>query len=296
MAVLPNDGERRIYRDVPWWFRLIRKRIARQQRGPWLMLRLAHRFGMLNAAAWFPLYDERILVPLDWPSRIHLPDRLAHYETAAIAYFAKEIDSFVEDAVLIDCGADIGAYSRLIMRQARKLREVILFEPNPKSYAILSRNFADARLPARAINAGVSNFVGFADLIGADQNPHGGYITPADSGTPVTTIDSLELPAGSSLALKIDVEGEERAVLEGAARTITQAREFVIQLEAARVVADRIGQEPIEMLRFLNGLRPCRFTCFEEGSALHHQVDLERPFFAQFPENYRVLDVAARSA
>ena len=84
-------------------------------------------------------------------------------------------------------------------------------------------------------------------------------------------------------------------MLRGAERTISQAREFVIQLEAAKFAAERTGQEPIDMLRYLNTLRPCRFTCFEEGVAAQHPVVLDRPFFAQFPQDYRVVDVAARS-
>jgi FkbM family methyltransferase len=295
MQAPAQSGGRRIHQDIPWWFRMIRERIANNRRGPWLMLRMADRLGLLKAAAWFPLGDARILIPLDWPSRIHLPNRLATYEPAAIAYLAHEIDSLTGNAVLIDCGADIGVYSRLVMQQTTKLQEVVLFEPNPQSYAILSRNFEAVGLPVRLFNAGVADFIGHAELLGADVNPHGGFIRRAASGIPVATIDSLELPAGSSVAVKIDVEGEELAVLQGAERTISQAREFVIQLEAAKAVAERTGQEPIDMLRYLNTLRPCRFTCFEEHTAAQHPVDLDRPFFAQFPQHYQVVDVAARS-
>lgn len=259
------------------------------------MLRMADQLGLLQAASWFPLGNGRILIPLDWPSRIYLPDRLSTYEPEAIAHFTREIDGLANDAVLIDCGADIGVFSRLVLRSTQKVHALILYEPNPKSHAILSRNFEDFSLPVSAINAGVSDFVGCAVLENAEENSHAGFIRPSEAGIPVTTIDSLELHAGISLALKIDVEGEEFAVLRGAARTINRSHDFIIQFEAAKVVTERTGQEPMEMLRFLHQLRPCRFTCFEEGSPQHHQVDLEQPFFAQFPERYRVVDVAARS-
>ncbi len=154
MQVLAQSSGRRIYHDIPWWFRMIRARIANNRRGPWLMLRMADRLGLLKAAAWFPLGDARILIPLDWQSRIHLPDRLATYEPAAIAHFAHEIDSFAGNATLIDCGADIGVYSRLVMQQTTKLQEIVLFEPNPQSYAILSRNFEAVGLPVRLFNTG----------------------------------------------------------------------------------------------------------------------------------------------
>lgn len=32
----------RIHREIPWWFDLIRRRIAEQRRGPWLMQPAAH--------------------------------------------------------------------------------------------------------------------------------------------------------------------------------------------------------------------------------------------------------------
>src|SRR5262245_1420940 len=114
------SGSHRVHPDVPWWFQLIRQRLADEKRGAWLMLRLARRLGLLDSAAWFPIGKERILVPLNWPGRIHLPNRFATYEPEAIAHFAKEMNSFAQDAVLIDCGADIGLYSRLVMQQTRK--------------------------------------------------------------------------------------------------------------------------------------------------------------------------------
>jgi FkbM family methyltransferase len=287
----------RIRDDIPWWFNLIRKRIAKKQRGPWLMLRLARTFGWLQSAARFPLNAETILVPLYWPE-IHLPDRLDRYEPEAIAHFSDQINHFADKAVLIDCGADIGLYSRLTMQRTSNIREVILFEPNQDSYAILKRNFEQVGTPSRVINAGVSNFVGFAVLenVSPNRNPHGGFIRPAQSGIPITTIDSLDLPPGLPLALKIDVEGEEMRVLEGAARTIAQASGFVIQLEAAKSVSRRTGDDPGEQLRFLQKIRPCRFTCFEESTrAVHNELDLNQPFYSQFPEQYRVIDVMVHS-
>ena len=215
MQVLAQSSGRRIYHDIPWWFRMIRARIANNRRGPWLMLRMADRLGLLKAAAWFPLGDARILIPLDWPSRIHLPDRLATYEPAAIAHFAHEIDSFAGNATLIDCGAEIGVYSRLVMQQTTKLQEIVLFEPNPQSYAILSRNFEAVGLPVRLFNTGVSDFIGHAELLGADVNPQGAFIRRAASGIPVATIE-LTRVAGGKLGGSEDRRGRRRA--GGAAR------------------------------------------------------------------------------
>jgi FkbM family methyltransferase len=291
-----NDSLRE-YRRVPWWFELIRHRIANDQRGAWLILKLVRKLGLLNAAAWFPLDGSTILVPLNWPG-IHRPDCFEHYEPTAINFFAATINSFPTKATLIDCGADIGMFSRLTMRQTGNLREIILFEPNPASYQVLRHNFAKSTIPSRPINAGVSNYNGFAALenVSPDRNPHAGFIRRAESGIAVTTIDALELPAGTPLALKIDVEGEEMSVLQGAERSLRQASEFIIQLEAAKSVSRRTGQNPNELLRFLQSIRPCQFTCFEENSmAVHHELDLNRPFFEQFPADYHVVDVAARS-
>lgn len=261
------------------------------------MLRIARRLGLMNAAAWFPIADEKILMPLDWP-QIYLPGQLQRFEPDAIASLATEIDGFGAKAILIDCGADVGVYSRIMMQRTHNLGQVILFEPNPRSFAILEKNFKNVRVPARVINAGVSNFAGFAVLETPswNPNPHAGFIRPADSGIPVMTIDSLDLPTDAPLALKLDVEGEEMRALEGAAQTISRAPEFVMQIEAAKGVFTRTGQEPIEILRFLNRLRPCRFTvCEEITRAVHRDIVLDRPLFPQLPEQYKVVDVIARS-
>ena len=288
----------RIHQHPPWWFRLIGDRIAQDKRGPWAMLRLAERLGLLKAAAWFPLADERILMPLDWP-QIYRHDQLRRFEPDAIASFAAAIDSFHTKAIMLDCGADVGLYSRIMMQRTANLRQVILFEPNPHSFAMLQKNFDDVRVPARPINAGVSNFAGFAvmDNPSSNLNPHAGFIRPAESGIPVMTIDSLDLPPDAPIAMKLDVEGEELRALQGATQTMRRTPEFVMQIEAAKGVFVRTGQEPIEILRFLNQLRPCRFTvCEEITQTVHRDIDLDRPLFEQLPERYLVVDVIARSA
>ena len=90
----------------------------------------------------------------------------------------------------------------------------------------------------------------------------------------------LDIPKTHAIVLKIDVEGSELAILRGARNVLTQAAHFVVLFEAHRDVQARSGNDPIECLRFLQSLRPCKWMLSADDSAL----SLEHPFFQQFPE------------
>ena len=73
----------------------------------------------------------------------------------------------------------------------------------------------------------------------------------------VTTLDAALAPDYVATLIKIDVEGAEREVLEGAIGTITKYRPTVI-FEHGRGAADRYGTEPrhiYELLCIKAGLR-----------------------------------------
>lgn len=109
----------------------------------------------------------------------------------------------------------------------------------------------------------------------------------------ITSLDEV-LPktnANENLVLKIDVEGFELDVLLGAEQLLRSAPVFVVAFEAHPDVVARTGVDPIECLRFLAGLRPCRFLLAE---APEIQLTVERPFFDQVPGG-QILNVIAVS-
>jgi len=81
---------------------------------------------------------------------------------------------------------------------------------------------------------------------------------PSDDGDfEVTTIDDLELHGESALFLKIDVEGAELSVLEGAKNSMERAENFVVLFEAHPDQVKRTQIDPMEILDFITSIKAC---------------------------------------
>ena len=100
-----------------------------------------------------------------------------------------------------------------------------------------------------------------------DPSAHAKFVSPGEGDIKVVTIDSLGR-ADKNVAFKIDVEGFELEVLEGARRTITEAHAVVIMLEAHPDVARRTGRNPVTYLRYLTEIRPFQFAFVESGEPI----------------------------
>lgn len=144
-------------------------------------------------------------------------------ETAAITSALKRCDLFV------DIGANLGYYT-LIARQHAK--PVIAFEPQPQNLQCLYRN-----LIANGWQNGVEVFPvalaavpGLLTLYGASGpsaslvKDWAGYSSNFQQIVPVTTLDHVLAGrfAGQRLLVKIDVEGAEYGVLNGAMATLAR--------------------------------------------------------------------------
>jgi FkbM family methyltransferase len=126
--------------------------------------------------------------------------------------------------------------------------------------------------------AAVSNFSGCGKLLAPayDLGDHARFLVPAEEGVPIITLDSLQIFGGDVL-LKIDVEGEELNVLQGARETICRAQRCVLTLEAHPQVCRRTGILPNHYLTFLASLRPFRFTIAETGRQVQPQDQILDP-------------------
>lgn len=120
--------------------------------------------------------------------------------------------------LFLDVGAYIGAWSKIL---APQFTGTELFEPNPLLADVCKRNL-EGISNANVHRVGVSNVQGKASLSFLEDKLMSGRVVPlaGETATEVdlTTIDKFEL--GKVGLLKIDVEGLEMEVLEGARRTI----------------------------------------------------------------------------
>lgn len=207
---------------------------------------------------------------------------IMEYEKKSINYISGIMSQFDEPFVLIDCGADIGLMTSRLISECPNIKRAIAFEPNPTSYPFLNNNVQLLGIQAEAKMMAISDFTGRAELHfpDFDSHNHAAFIVPSEAGPiSVCAIDDLGLPAGSSILLKIDVEGEEYSVIRGATKTLSRVNHFVVIFEAHHEQVQRTKIDPVNLITYLSKLRPCKSTVVE---ATDSEIDLNRPFFEQF--------------
>jgi FkbM family methyltransferase len=231
--------------------------------------------GVLDVVVNYPLGTFVFGVPL-WRNPLELED-LLQYEAAMIGLFCSRI-SRMKDGVLFDCGADIGIFSSAICARSQAISSVIAFEPNGDAFPYLEKNIAALPLQGEAVGCAVANFIGSGKLEspGYDQDHTARFLVPGEGPISVTTVDSFG-NFGRSIAIKLDVEGGEIAVLQGARETIRSASTCVIAIEAHPQVAKRTGRDPVECLRFLESIRPFQFSVAETGENLSTDRSVLKP-------------------
>jgi len=144
--------------------------------------------------------------------------------------------------VIFDIGAYHGVWSMLL---ARRAREVVAFEPNPGSFAVLEEMIAVNG--ARNVSACAVAVGGEARTVDFWGTGSGASLRPGELRPSRTRVqmDTLDRFAGGRESwpdvIKIDVEGAEHQVLAGAVRCLSHARLVCIEMhfdELAKFGAD----------------------------------------------------------
>jgi FkbM family methyltransferase len=152
-------------------------------------------------------------------------------------------------AVIIDCGANYGSYSSMILDECRAARvsaTLHLFEPSTQCHAELLTRFASDSVSVRIHHAAVSNTSGRAPIFFAWPGAGGTSLSSGTSriqGTSslgqhsedVTTValdDFCEREGITAIdLLKLDIEGAELQALAGAEKLIGRGAIAAIQFE-----------------------------------------------------------------
>lgn len=199
------------------------------------LIRLINR----PSAAWLgrAIYDFALRcngVAINFPGR--------HGLAASEEAFLHAHAAALQGGVLLDVGANRGAYAQLLHKLAPTAR-IIAFEPHPRSFQALRRTLDGTSV--EAMNLAISDQSGtltlhdFAAEDGSTQASLDGAAVAMYSADTVThqvattTIDALlaELGIERVALLKIDTEGHDLAVLRGAMGAIRARRIGLIQFE-----------------------------------------------------------------
>ncbi len=159
----------------------------------------------------------------------------------------------------VDVGANVGTLAAAAAAKVGPSGQVHAVEANPTIAGFLEENmrlngFSHVHVHNRAVGTAPGT-IRISQQRADDMN----FVSADGDGVTVemTTLDDLAGGLGSIDLLKIDVEGFEKFVLEGAARTLAAARNVYIELFDENFARYGYGSREI-----LDRLTSAGFTCF----------------------------------
>ena len=165
----------------------------------------------------------------------------------------------------LDAGANVGSYT--VLAAGAVGARVTSIEPIPATFSHLQRNIALNRLDGavHAWQGGLSDMPGtlrFTEGLDTVNHVLADGETAASIDVPVRTVDDL-VGTDVPVLIKIDVEGHERAVLRGAARTLADARLLAVVMETNGSGARYgVGDEELIALMDSHGFRAHTYDPF----------------------------------
>jgi len=217
--------------------------IQHRYKVPFVLASTAHGPVILSAIDWRPISGTHVEFGVGTDLLIS-----GEYDTANISM----VTACLEDrrqkhgagAVALDCGANIGIYTMDLARAMEGWGQVLSFEPQERIYYALCGNLAINNIfNAKAHHVALGAKSGQAEMPIIDYqepNQYGGIALGAGEPVAMIAVDDLGLKRLDFL--KIDVEGHEVQVLEGARKSIEAYKPYMF------VEWHICGKEPLEKL------------------------------------------------
>ncbi|MBF0562979.1 MAG: FkbM family methyltransferase [Alphaproteobacteria bacterium] len=150
-----------------------------------------------------------------------------------------------EGDVVVDVGANVGYFTTLFGRLVGPTGHVFAVEMNPRHQQRLQAHIALNEISATILPVAIGREKGFARFSdGGDADGNGILVLSEGDGelVPIDTLDNLAEQHERLLqakAMKIDVEGAEGWVLQGASKILAQDKLEIVIIEANPPVQER---------------------------------------------------------
>ena len=203
-----------------------------------------------------------------WSVRAHPAARLTFGIALREPDQIAELDAFIASCrpgmVLFDIGAHFGLFSFAALHYGGPTARAVAVEASKGAARVLRLHARLNQVTDRldAIHAAAAEQPGWRNMLPVGVIANGYYLEP-DAGRPArdlvrvraVTVDSLVDELGKvPTHLKIDVEGTEAGVLQGAHRTLAGDRPPWVFLELHNAICRRAGQDPAVCLAILTQL------------------------------------------
>lgn len=168
--------------------------------------------------------------------------------------------------LFVDVGSNVGSYA---LWAADLGARVVAVEPSPVSLPLLRANLALNDFPVTVLACALADRPGRLRLT-RDKGTMNHLLPDDDAGGDEVTVDTLDAVLGDAFAagVKVDVEGAERLVLEGARRALAQRRIGVLQLEWNTASRELLGEDRLPVADLLHGYG-YRLMAPDPGGRLH---------------------------
>lgn len=181
--------------------------------------------------------------------------------------------------IAIDIGANLGWHALHAARH-RNVETLVAFEPDPFNAWLLERNLSENGIDNVIVETrAVGSAPGVAQLHRYGRNNFGRHSLAADHGNgsrtvPVTDIDSaltaLGLGEQPISLIKIDVEGYEPAVIDGAMRTLQRTDGLILEFSPDLSAAGGLSTKAMMERLLLAGFSP--FVLWPAGGTVRIDV------------------------
>lgn len=186
-------------------------------------------------------------------AQVNDPDQIAEFEA-----FIRHTS---EGMVLFDVGAHFGLFSLAALHYGGPSARAIAFDPSPVAIRLLGiqakLNHRSDRL--KSIQASANDHSGSRNMVAVGVLASGYYVDASPdypesemSKTVAVTLDEMVDKLGVTPShIKIDVEGQEAAVLRGGRKTLSPDRAPLLFLEVHNEIIRSQGRRPEETLELL---------------------------------------------